>query len=149
MKWKFKLQALLKFRSQLTDEAMSVYAEAKGHLDAGLKELDRLYTEVDENFQNTQRAREKGGETAEVLKTHDEFFAGQQIRIEKQRQKVRQLKEIAEEKHEILVQRTMEKKAIEKLEEKQRAAHRDYLKKKEQTELDDLVVMRQGRGTVE
>ena len=145
-KFKSKFATLLRYRKNLKDQAMADYAMAQSELNRGIEALEKLYTEVDENFKNTQNVREQGGTTGESLKTHDEFFAGQQIRIENQRQVVRQLKEIAEEKHMVLVEKLVEQKSIEKLEEKEKKAHQEMVKKKEQIRLDDLAVMTQKRG---
>lgn len=141
----FRFDSILRYRKQVADQAQIVYAAAAADLDQGLKELDTLYKSVDENYLETQKLRESGGAPSERLKTHDEFFAGQQIRIDRQRQKVRELKSKAEEAHEKLVACVVEYKSLEKLKERQEERVRTEEKKKYQAELDDIVTMRHGR----
>ena len=148
MKWNFRFKSLLKVRKIITDQAMTDYAAAQSELNVGLKDLDRLYTEVDENYKKTQAQREKGGLASAILKTHDEFFAGQLVRIERQKEKVRQLQQVAEEKHVILVEKSVDQKSIERLEEKDKELFLKERRKQEQIQLDDLVVMRNGRGSI-
>ena len=145
MKWQFRFESVLRFRKQLSDQAKMEYARARGELDQGLKALDELYQSIDQNFKSVQRLRESGGLQAEKLKTHDEFFTGQQIRIERQRQKVRELKQLAEEKHEKLLASLVEYKSLERLKEKQRERIKKEMGKKDQLQIDDMVTMRHRR----
>lgn len=141
----FRFESVLRYRKQLNDRAMSDYLAAQRDLNQGLARLDQMYKQVDENFKRIQELKEQGGETGESLKTHDEFFAGMQIHIAQQKQKVRELKEVVEEKQGILVQAAKDFKSLEKLKEKQMTAEKKARMKKEQNNLDDLIVMRAAR----
>ena len=145
MKWQFRFESVLRFRKQLSDQAKMEYARARGELDQGLKALDELYQSIDQNFKSVQRLRESGGLQAEKLKTHDEFFTGQQIRIERQKQKRREFKQLAEEKHEKLLASLLEYKSLERLKEKQRERIKKEMGKKDQLQIDDMVTMRHRR----
>lgn len=75
----------------------------------------------------------------------DEFVNGQKIRIERHRQKVRELMGEAERRHEILVQAARERKTFEKLRERQYEDFKLLKKKIELKEMDELVVTRHKR----
>lgn len=147
MKKEFRFENVLRYRKQLADIAMADYLKAKKLLDEGLAELDQMYRQVDENFIETQNVRQKGGVTAESLKTHDEFFVGMQIHITRQKEKVRELKEVVEEKQQILVEKSVDQQSLVKLKEKHDLAYRQERKKKEQMEVEDIIVMRAARKT--
>lgn len=142
MKFKFRFESLLKHRERIKDLAMAEFAEAQRNLDLELKKLDELYTSLDQNFIKTQEVRESGGVAAEMLKIHDEFFTGLEIRIEEQKKQVREKKEISEEKHKVFVQASIEAKSLEKLKEKQKEEARKEKAKKDLLEIEDIVNMR-------
>ena len=146
MKFVFELEKVLKHKRTVENVAQRDWAEAQALVDAGMKELKALYTQVEE-ARNLVAMREKSGSARGFeLGQVDEFVNGQKVRIERQRQKVRELMGRAEELHEALVAAARERKTFEKLKEKRFEEFKAQKKKHELKQLDDLVVTRYKRA---
>lgn len=148
MAFRFHLEKVLAHRRRLEDEAKRNFMNAQANTAKGLRDLESLYVAID-------LARARGHEmqqgvsdhrTTPTLQNIDVFISGQKIRIDRQRAVIRDLKAIEERFHEELIEASREKKALEKLREKHLQEYRLELARREQNELDDLAVMRHGRG---
>lgn len=148
MAFRFHLEKVLEHRRRLEDDAKRDFLNAQVNTLNALRDLEGLYVAID-----VARARghemQKGVANlhmAPTLQNIDVFIGGQKIRIERQRAVIRELKATEERFQELLVQAAKEKKTLEKLREKHIAEYRAELARREQEELDDLSVMRYGRG---
>jgi flagellar FliJ protein len=148
MAFRFRLEKVLVHRRRLEDEAKREFIIAQAATNKALSDLEALYVAIDV-------ARSRGHEMqvgtsdhrmAPTLQNIDSFINGQKIRIERQRAVIRDLKSTEERMHELLVEASKEKKTLEKLREKHLEEYRAELARKEQAELDDLAIMRFGRG---
>ncbi|MFN9067734.1 MAG: flagellar FliJ family protein, partial [Bdellovibrionales bacterium] len=70
------------------------------------------------------------------------FIRLQGLRAERQREKIKETEKLVESKHEILRQKAMDKKIIERFKEKQKKQFEAEQIKNQQKELDEIVSMR-------
>lgn len=148
MAFRFRLQKVLDHRIRVENEAKRDYLAAVDNTRVALKELEDLYVAIDlaRTRAHTAVTGQTDVRTAPMLQNVDVFINGQKIRIEKQRVKIRELKGEEEKFHDLLIQAAREKKTLEKLREKHLQEYREERAKREQEEIDDISVMRYGRG---
>ena len=148
MAFQFHLEKVLTHRRRLQDEAKRDFMLAQANTVNALRDLEALYVAIDV-------ARNRGHEVqvgisdtrmAPTLQNIDVFIGGQKIRIERQRVVIREFKAEEERLHDLLIEASKEKKTLEKLREKHLGAYRIEMARREQLELDDLAIMRHGRG---
>ncbi len=150
MKFRFRLEKVLVHRRRLEDEAKRVYLAAKANTEAALVELERFYQQIDDararGHELVTGTGAKSSYSTPTLQHTDLFIAGQKIRIEMQRKKIRELKGEEERLQDLLATAARERKAMEKLREKHLEEFRHEQNRRESEEADDLSVMRFGRG---
>jgi flagellar FliJ protein len=146
MKFKFSYQQLLEHRKRLEDLAQKDFSIAQKDVDVAEADLEKMYQQIDDSRQNASVLQAKGGDQAPSLVLIDHFINNHKLRIEMQRKKIRDLKSIAEEKQQALVNAAKEYKILEKLREKRVIEFKDLLKKRELKFVDDLTTMRFKRG---
>ncbi|MCB0390663.1 MAG: flagellar export protein FliJ [Bdellovibrionales bacterium] len=147
MKFKFNLEALLKHRSYLEEIARKEYFVAKQAADDSLFKINSMWKEID-NVRNKMMVEQSGGgHKSELLATMDEFINGHKVRLDREKQNLRELMLIADEKREILVEAAKEHKILIKLKEKMKERHKQVLKKKEVKAIDDIVTTRHKRSS--
>lgn len=144
MKFKFGLERILKHRKTVEEIQARDYAEARLELDKELNRLKLYYESIDgareEIFKLTQQDSPDNPKMSEL----DSFIEGQEIRIKRQREVVREKMQIAEEKQEALRMAAIERKILDTLKDKQKENYRIESRKKEQKTIDELVVVRHG-----
>ena len=113
-----------------------------GRLKAGVP-VERATTDLEAML--AQWRTLSGGKHAPALSHIDQFINGQKIRIEKQRQLVRELMGEAERLQEILIEAAKGRKTLEKLRERRYSEFRTIRKKAELKAIDEIVVTRYGR----
>jgi flagellar FliJ protein len=147
MRFKFSLEAVLKYRRRVEEIAQREFAEAQAAVDDCLRKIEAMYKRSDEVREDISGAQ-KGGKVdgVEHIREMELFLAGQKIRIATLRQHARELLQIAEEKQEALIQAAQDKKSLEKMKEKRFAEWETWLRKLEAKELDDMTTVRQGWG---
>ncbi len=148
MKFKFRLQKVLEHRQRLEDEAKRNYFAAQARTREALDFLERLYTAIDEVRLRATKLQSDGGgaKTVFTLQDTDLFIRGQKLRIENQRKVVRELKQQEEIEQEVLITCARDRKALEKLKEKQLQLFRENVDRQEAAEADDLSVIRYKRA---
>lgn len=144
--FKFKFTVLLKQRKRAEEAAQREYMLAQNELADCLSGIQRMYDSVE--FSRNEISRlEKNLEShplGQVLE-NEKFIEGQKIRIEKERQRARDLMRVAEMKHEVLIEAAKEFKKIDRLREKNQERYNKEQKKLENKRVDDLVTIRSGR----
>lgn len=144
-KFRFRLQALERFREQTEREARSKLSKAIARLRATQQEMldiDRKEVEARERFEALGSGAEGENPKAQTFWMLDQFIKGQKAR--------RKELQFVLEDHEIQVRATymdflkarQEKKAMEKLREKQEDIYAEALAKNEQKENDELYTTR-------
>jgi flagellar FliJ protein len=142
MKFRFRLETLLRHRKLMQDEAQRIYADAQKAVQDQLARIKEMYADLDEARIRSEVLQKQGGTCAPDLVQIEEYINGQKIRIQLARNKARELMQIAEEKLEILTEKMQEHKLLEKLKEKKREEYRRERNKDMQKENDDLALMR-------
>lgn len=136
----FALHAVLKYRRQLEDAAQKRLFQAQ-EAEAKLKEaLLRVEEELAELYTGLQRENEQGITVDRLVLFNDridlvkEQTARRKTELEKQQVQVAQ-------KRQQLIKASKDRKIIEKLEEQQNAAYKQYIEKKEAGMLDEIAVL--------
>ena len=146
MKFRFPYEKLQEHRKREEDMAQRDFLAARQMYDQAVHELEEMYLAIDQARQRAGDLHTKGGSCAEDLKQIDQFITGQVVRIQRQKDRIRELASVMEEKQAILVIAAQEFKKVEKLRERMFERFKEALKKKEAKELDDMVTMRFVRG---
>lgn len=147
MKFNFRLQRVLEFREREESEAQVQFQQAKALTHQALEQLEGMYQAIDHSRQFAQnQVLSSNNDASHYLQAADDFARLQQVRIQRQRELIRSLKEDEELKQDRLVKATVDKKAIEKLREKAFAEFKEQSRKREDKVLDDLVSSRHRRG---
>lgn len=143
MKFKFPLQKVLDHRLVVQNIAQKDFQDARNLLD----EQERLLLQMQEDL---KAAREEVGLIARTgaagapgrWQQIHEFTLLQDRRIESQRAKVLEAEKLVEEKREILRQKAIDSKIMEKLKERRKEQFLQDAKEEEQKEVDELNVLR-------
>lgn len=143
MKFRFPLQKVLEHRKVLEDLAQKDFRETEAELRHQEKVLEDLIEALRQSRLEAGRIHDQGSSDApERLKQIHEFEVLQDIRIKSQRAKVEECEKLVEEKREILRQKAVDLKIMERLKERRRE---EFLKEQaslEQKENDEISVIR-------
>jgi flagellar protein FliJ len=140
--FKFEFERVLNHKRTVEDLARRDWAEAQARVDRGLQELEGMYALIDDTRVQVSEMTRSGAGNGPQLAQLDEFVNGQKVRIERFRQKLRELMSEAERLREILVAAARERKTFEKLKEKRFEEFKDARMAREVKQMDDLAVMR-------
>ncbi|MBX7231956.1 MAG: flagellar export protein FliJ [Bdellovibrionales bacterium] len=145
--FKFKFSSLLKLKLQQMEQAQKEFSQAKKNFDEVMSFIASFYQSIEtsrEEILNLQK-----NQTFQVLTTiqeYEKFIEGQKIKIQQKRVVARELLQILEKKQMVLIEMATEFKKIEKLKEKQKMQFRKQQLKIETKQLDQIMIMRSGRG---
>jgi flagellar FliJ protein len=143
MKFKFSLEKVLRHRQILEDLSQTDYQEALAALNARQSELDEMIRKVSESRIAAENLEVQSGlGTVERVKQIHDFIKLQDIRIARKQIQIMEAKNLVEARQEILRQKAMDKKIIERLKEKKKLDHLNAERKNEQKETDEMVSMR-------
>lgn len=138
MKFKFGLEKVLSHRKIQEDLAQRDFQEILGILNRQKEEL----VEFLRSIQQARQSVESSPGLIERVKQIHEFIKLQDIRVANQEIKIQETEKLVELKQEVLRQKAMDKKIIERLKEKQKKAFDAEQVRVLQKELDELVTMR-------
>ncbi|MFH1147174.1 MAG: flagellar export protein FliJ [Pseudomonadota bacterium] len=141
MRYNFKLEPLLNYRTRLEEIAQQALAERLSELSAAEKKLAMLRKQQAECLAETTRKRPEG-----ILVGHFLFYVDYlkvlAIAIENQAAEIEGVnKEVVRARQKLLT-KSREKKVIERVKEKDFAAFTHEMQRLEQKDNDDLVVLR-------
>jgi flagellar FliJ protein len=147
MPFRFGLETVLKHRKRLEEAAQREYAEAQAAVNEVLTAIEVLYQRMDEVREEIAQAQAIGTpEKIALVLESEQFLVGLKTRIETLRLEARRLMAISEEKQEALIHAAREKKVLVKLKERRQQEHREWLRRIEAKELDDITMVRQVWG---
>lgn len=146
MKFKFSLQKVLEHRKVLENIAQRDFQQALVVYRNELANLESMKSQRQQAFQDRFKVQTKGAGNLppQLQQTHD-YLMGQDKKIEMQKAKVQLLENEVEKMREILREKVISTKIIEKLREKK---FRDFIAEQnalEQKELDEINVVRHSR----
>jgi flagellar export protein FliJ len=142
MKFKFRLETLMRHRKVLQDEAQRDYLIAQKNVQDQMARIKEMYSELDSARLRAEQIQLQGGNCSAELMHIDDYIQGQKTRIHLARQKARELMQIAEEKHEVLTEKSKDHKMLEKLKEQKKLEFKKMKNKMAQAEVDDMAIMR-------
>jgi flagellar export protein FliJ len=145
MKFEFSFEVLLDHKRKLENEARRQFMEAQVKVDEATVKLNEFYDQVDRARGDSQKLQRTGGLLAPALVANSDFISGQKFRIEAQRMKIRDLKLVADELQEAMVECAKETKTLEKLRERSLDEYKKERRKREAKETDEIVVLRHKR----
>lgn len=141
----FRLQSVLEHKRRLEELAQLDHARAQAAQAGEERSLDQLKDAEALGFSELERQRFDGRLDIEALQLGMRYLDALKIQITRQAQVVERLRVVTETKRELLVAAMQERKALERLREKQL---KDFLleqARRELVEQDEMVVMRHGR----
>jgi flagellar FliJ protein len=151
MKFKFRMQKVLEHRKTLEDIAKSDLEDAVHRYNAEVEKLQKMIDDkkqsrvVTFDYQTDQQT--SGIEKKFIFAQADSFQKLQDIRIEKQKEVVKVLEKEVESKRDFLKIKAIDYKIIDKFKDNKREQFKDELKKKEQNENDEIVILRHVSGS--
>ncbi len=143
-RFEFKLQALLNFRKHLERVAQQDMAKTVMAVSDCENQIDSLQTTHGQSTKKLEAIVEKGVAAQEFKHHHAYIGAVTQMIVEEKRRKV-QLGIILKKKRLVLKKRSIDKKAIERLREKQAKEYNQELLTAEQKELDEISSLKKAR----
>lgn len=150
MKFKFRMQKVLEHRKTLEDIAKSEFEDAVHKLNTEIEKLQKMVDDkkqsryVTYDYQVSDKS--SGTEKKFIFSQANDFLKLQDIRIEKQKLAVQSAEKEVESKREILKNKAIDYKIIEKFKENKKEQFKEELKRKEQTENDEIVTLRFAAG---
>lgn len=143
MKFRFPLQKVLEHRKTIESIAQRDFQEAQAILGQNENDLAQMIQELHEARMSLGKSLKSGpGGGPERLKQIYDYSVLQDLRIKKQRAKVEESRDLVEAKREILRERAVETKIMERLKERRKEEFLHHEKMLDQKETDEINVLR-------
>ena len=142
MRFRFRLETVLRQREIGRDIAQRDYLEAQNRVREQLAKIKSMYAQIDEARLVAENLERKGGALANALVQTEEFIQGQKVRIQIEREIARDLMLESEQKLEVLTEKLRAFKILEKFKAKKREEYRKERNKRIAKEIDDINIMR-------
>lgn len=142
MKFKFSLQKVLENRKIKENLAQKDFQEALLLLNeetTRFQDMEKARTEA--HNQAGQLSQQGGAQGPALVQIH-EFIKGQEIRLQRQKQKIQEIENLVEAKREILRQAALEYKIMEKMRENKFEEYRQERLAQDQKEMDEQSILR-------
>jgi len=139
----FELEQVLKYRLEMERARKQEFAAAKKELDQASDFLKQQEVEAQgaaEEF--SQRQAEFS--SVEEMRRYADYFERKREDIRRQKERVEQLGVVLDERREVLLDATKDKKVLESLKEKKAREFRIERDQKEQGFMDEIAVQKQG-----
>lgn len=144
-KFRFPLQKVMQHRKTVEELAQKDFEEAMAQLNQENQKLAQMQNQIVQARDAAFGRQTEGGRAAPALSQVHEFIKGQDIRIERQKEKIKECESLVENLREILRQKAIEYKMIESLKERKLEKFKLEVRKKEQKLMDDTSLMRYRR----
>lgn len=143
--FRFNLTTVLDVRSNEEQAAREVYTGAQEALEAVLIQRRALEEAIESNLAACQRAFD--GQVASGTIAHLQTALRElRTQVEQMEPEVQQLQAEADAKWQLLLQATQRREALDKLKDKQQAAHLREEARSEQRAIDEMVLLREAAG---
>jgi flagellar FliJ protein len=139
----FELEQVLKYRLEVERMRKNEFVAAKQELEqAG----DELRQEEEEAEKAARQYSEQHADlnNIEDIRRYSDFFARKREDIKKKQEQLEQLERIMDERREVLLDATKEKKVLETLKERKKLENRREMDQKEQAFMDEIAIQKQG-----
>lgn len=140
----FRLEALLKYRTFLEQQAMQEMVAVQQLLEESIQKLNALTGERDLALVrfDTEAAQ---GISGERFRLHTDFIADAELRIKEEEERKKRIVYRLEEKREALRQAQIRKQVLENYKERQKTEYLAEIAQEIQKETDDLIAVRKAR----
>ena len=145
MKFQFRLQKLLDYRSQLKVKARQDYELALSHVQKAKNELKEVTDSISQTYNYIGGLIDEGESRRAFVSQAEAYIRGQKSKVGLLQNRINDLQLVAEDKKQILVNKALEEKVLEKLRTRSFEAFQKQEAKREAKRVDDLVIMSQGR----
>lgn len=138
------MEPVLRFRKQLEDEARQKLFTSKkkeSEISRQLENAKHTFADLCNNFDREK----KEGTTIDRLLLYENRILVEQEELGILREKMSKQQEKVARRRRRLLHASQEKKALEKLKEKQNRAYKQYRERQEAAMLDEIAVLRHGR----
>lgn len=142
MKFNFKLEKILQHRKTLEEIAQRDFQQAEFELRQEVQKLEEFHQSILTARDDAFRLQSQGGRPSPGLVQVDGFIKGQDIRIQRQKEKIKECESLVENLREILRQKAIDYKIMEELRKKKLEIYKEERRDKEQKQVDDLNIMR-------
>ena len=146
MKFKFSLEKVLRHRHIQVDLAQRDFAEAQNKLNDEIAVLENMHQLKSNSLAQRAELVQSSQTWTLAVDQINQFLLGQDLRIKKQNQRLPEFEKVVEEMREILRKASIDAKIIEKLKEKKFEDFKLEQNRKEQSEMDELTVLRFSRN---
>ncbi|WDP89810.1 MAG: flagellar export protein FliJ [Desulfobacter sp.] len=143
-RFEFKLQSLLNYRKHLEQQARQDMARAVADVTACEKGIADMKQNRLDAEGRLDRLVEKGIPSNE-FRSHYAYLSGLDQTIVSERDRKRYLEKVVAEKRKILKQRTIDKKAMERLRERRAEEYTREMLREEQKGLDEISAIKTAR----
>jgi len=144
-KFKFPLEKVLQHRKVLEDLAQADFQVALASLNNEIDKLGKMDEAVIQAREAAFSKQEAGGRASAGLTQVHEFLKGQDIRRERQKEKIKECESLVEKLREILREKAIDYKIMEELKERKKTEWKVHQRKEEQKQADDITIMRYRR----
>lgn len=140
----FALGTVLKYRKQLEDAAHQELRRALQAEARLLETLQRVQTDLSDLYAGLNRDHVQGT-TADQLLLYEHCLALVREQEQRRLKDVARQRQQVEQKRQLLVKTSTDRKILEKLREQQNSAYRQYLDRKETKMLDEIATLSRER----
>ncbi len=141
--FKFKLQKVLDVRKTYKDLAERDFQAAAADVAVAERELSEMFEQKSQAHRVRGNLMTPGEPIApQGFQQVHLFLVGQDLKIERCKDRISKLQEVAEAKRVILAEKAMDLKMLEKLKEKKTIEFQSERERISQREMDDLMIMR-------
>ena len=140
----FALGTVLKYRKQLEDAAHQELRRALQAEARLLETLQRVQTDLSDLYAGLNRDHVQGT-TADQLLLYEHCLALVREQEQRRLKDVARQRQQVEQKRQLLVKTSTDRKSLEKLSEQQNSAYRQYLDRKETKMLDEIATLSRER----
>lgn len=136
----FTLDTVLHYRERLETLAQEALALARQAEDKVLEELDRNHQASNALITHINTIQEQGVGITELI-SQEEHLAYIKNQVRELEEELAEKREHVKKCHSLLVERSKQRQVMEKLKERQNAAWKQYLDKKEAAMLDEMAIV--------
>lgn len=142
MKFKFPLQKVLEHRKVKENLAQKDFQDAMMLLTKENEILAQMEEDKSAAHNRTGVLAQQGGAQGPAFSQIHDFLRGQEIRLQRQKQKIQEIEKLVESKREILRQSVLEYKIMEKMRENKFEEYRHERLAQDQKENDEQSILR-------
>ncbi len=149
MRFRFRLEKLLDARRIQQELAQKDFAEALHELRIHENKIQEMQELEKNSYQQLGQALQQGGQQTSVMQNIAFFQRGLKLSMANIQKQIEGLQSVVEEKREVLREKMIEYKMIEKLKEKKFQQFLHEAKRSEQKDIDEISVLRHAHKDVE